>query len=64
MALGNAIGSVGGAAFVAAGGFTLAMSSLGITGLILAAIITLADGGLAHRSGLAVRAAVAAGAAD
>jgi MFS family permease len=62
MALGNAIGSVGGAAFVAAGGFGLAMTSLGVTGLVLAAILTLADGGLAQRSGLAVRAAVVAAA--
>ena len=66
MALGNAIGSVSGAPFVAAGGFTLAMTSLGgVLGLVLAAIITHADGGLAHRGhGLAVRTAVAARAVD
>ena len=64
MALGNAIGSIGGAPFVAAGGFVLAMSALGVTGLALSAMLTLIDGGLGHRSGLARVTTPAAGPAE
>jgi MFS family permease len=62
LALGNAIGSIGGAAFFAAGGFALAMVSLGVTGLVVAAVIAIADAGLGQRSGLAIRAGAAAAA--
>jgi MFS family permease len=53
MALGNAIGSVGGAPLFAAGGFPLAMSALGITGLVGAAVLTFVDQELGRRSGMA-----------
>jgi MFS family permease len=58
MALGNAIGSIGGAPLVAAGGFGLAMTALGVVGLIVSAVLTLIDGGLANRSGLPIRHAI------
>jgi MFS family permease len=61
MALGNAIGSIGGAPLFAAGGFPLAMTALGITGLVVSALLTFVDPGLGQRSGLVARpAAVAA----
>ena len=59
MALGNAVGSVGGAPLVAVGGFALAMTALGVTGLAVSAILTLVDGGLGRRSGLPSRPVVA-----
>lgn len=62
MALGNAIGSIAGAPLFAAGGFVFAMSALGISGLVLAALLTVADSGLGSRGGLRVRPVAAAGA--
>jgi MFS family permease len=52
VALGNAIGSIGGAPLFAAGGFPLAMTVLGITGLVAATLLTFVDRGLGHRSGI------------
>jgi MFS family permease len=60
MALGNAIGSIGGAPLFAAGGFALAMAALGITGLVVSALLTFADPGLGQRSGIVGRPAVVA----
>ncbi len=51
MALGNAIGSIGGAPLVAVSGFNLAMASLGVTGVLISAVLTLLDGGLGRPSG-------------
>ncbi len=61
MALGNAVGSIAGAPLVAAGGFVFAMSALGISGLALAALLTLADTGLGSPGGLRVRPGATAG---
>jgi MFS family permease len=54
MALGNAVGSIGGAPLVTAGGFTLAMAVLGVGGLVVSALVTLVDGGLGRPSGIAL----------
>ena len=64
MALGNAIGSIAGAPLVAAGGFVFAMSALGISGLVLAALLTLVDPGLGSRGGLRVRPIATAGTSE
>ena len=55
MALGNAIGSIAGAPLVSTGGFVLAMSVLGVGGLVLSALLALVDRGLGSRGGLIVR---------
>jgi MFS family permease len=60
MATGSAFGSIAGAPFVALGGFPLALVALGGTGIAIAAVLTLADSGLGHRSGVATRPALAA----
>jgi predicted MFS family arabinose efflux permease len=54
MALGFAIGSFGGAPLVEAGGFSLAMGVLGISGLAVSAGLTVLDPGLGRRGGVAI----------